>query len=170
MSAAIPVSFSLGYRAARATNSTDASFASKVPTVTEPAGAGVLALAKRSLAPTWLMLVPFGVTNNQTFDLRVVGWRHLGSLWLPTILLQFSVTLGNVNGVAGSVPADTDFVADTVSDPATGMGAKGVDCQPTSPANDTPASYMMDTRGCEKVEILFDMTGATSGNCLVAEV
>jgi hypothetical protein len=52
------------------------------------------------------------------------------------------------------------------------MGAVGVNCQPSSPANNTPGHYLLDTRGCPKVEVLFDMTtgNPTNANCLVAEV
>jgi len=171
MSTAVPVSLSLPYKVARATDSADTSFPSRVPTVTEPSGDGVVDIQGSGVASTWLMLVPFGTdANNETFDVRVVGWRNVGTLWIPTILLQFSATLGNVVGVAGTDVLATHFLADTVSDPVAGMGSVGVNCQPSSPANDTPAHYLFDTRGCPKVEILFDLTGAAAANCLVAKV
>lgn len=171
----IPSSFAGHYRKARATNATDSSFASRVATTTTPTNDGVVTLAADAgrTAPTWLMIVPYGTGDaDDAFDVRVVGWRMVGTLWVPTTLLEFTATLGTAVGVAGADVAATEKWADTVSDPATGKGSAGVDCQPTSPADNTVAHYLVDTRGCPKVEFLFDMTtGApTDANCLVAEV
>ena len=172
MSVAIPVSFAAPYRKARATDSADAAFAAKVATVTEPTGDGVIDLMAAGVGPTWLMLVPFGTTAaDTTFDVRVTGWRAVDGLWVPTILLQFTATLGTAAGVAGKAVTASHLFADTVSDPAAGMGEKGVNCQPGSPANNTPAHYLLDARGCPKVEVLFNVAGgAVSANCLVAKV
>ncbi len=177
MSTAIPVSFSLPYQKARATDATDTSFASKVPTTTEPTSDGVVELAKTSLAPTWLMLIPYATAgDNDTADVRVIGWRRVTAsavtLWVPTILLQFSATFSTAVGVAGSPVLATQRFADTLSDPATGMGAIGVNCQPSSPANNTPGHYLFDARGCQKVEVLLDATaaGTTGMNALIAQV
>lgn len=158
---------------ARATNSTDSAFPSRVAQTASPLlNDGAFSVENY---PIWLSLVPFGVgANNTTFDVRVIGWRKYGNtadvggtLWMPRTLLQFSVTLSAAVGVAGTEVDETQRFADTLSDPVTGMGTIGVNCQPTSPANDTEGHYLFDRQGHPVLEILFDMTGATSGNCLV---
>lgn len=165
--------YTSGEVSARVTNSTDATFPSRIPTTTAPtSNDGVVSLPRD---PTWVSLIPYGVgATNTTFDVRVIGWRKYGAinsttgtLYTPRILLQFTATLGTAAGVAGSNVDETNLFADTLSDPVTGMGAIGVNCQPTSPANDTVAHYYMDAQGCQFIEVLFDMTGASSGNCLV---
>lgn len=171
----IPSSFGGGLAKALAANATDTSFASRVPTTTEPTGDGVVGLRSHpdQVVPTWLLLVPYGTGDaNDAFDVRVVGWRRVGTLWVPTTLLEFTATLGTAVGVAGADVADTEKFADTVSDPATGKGSVGVDCQPTSPADNTVAHYLVDTRGCPKVEFLFDATTGdpTGANLLYAQV
>lgn len=173
MPAAIPTSFSLPLYKAKATNATDTSFASKVPTTTEPTNDGVVDLAGQGEAPTWLMLIPYGTGDaDDAFDMRLLGWRKVATLWVPTILLQFTATLGTAVGVAGAAVVATEMFADTVSDPATGMGSVGANCQPSSPANNTVAHYLVDTRGCPKVEFCFDATtgNPTGMNCLWAKV
>lgn len=162
-----------GLQSARATNSTDGSFPSRVPTTTAPtSNDGVVTLPNDS---TWLTLVPYGTdTADQTFDVRVIGWRKYGNandtsgtLYVPMILLQFTATLGTATGVASSNVTNTNLFADTLSNPVAGMGTIGVNCQPTSPANNTVAHYVVDATGCQYVEICFDMGTAASGNCLV---
>jgi len=169
-----PGSQATDWQKARVTNSTANSFAARVSTTTVPADDGVVDIrAGGSTTPTWLMLVPYGVaTSNDTFDVRVIGWRKVSTLWVPTILVQFSAIIGAATGVAGAAVLDTELFADTLSDPPAGMGSVGVNCQPSSPANDTVAHYLVDTRGCEKIEILFDRTGTppTSVNCLLAQL
>lgn len=151
---------------AHATNSTATSFTAPAATNTKPSGAGVIDFA--GAPPAWLVVVPFGAgADNTTFDLRVVGWSLVGTTWVPRILCQFSCTLCAAVGVAsGDVTASERF-ADTLSDPATNLGAKGVTCQPYSPQNDTPGQYLVDACGCTVFRIDVDLTGATSGNALV---
>jgi hypothetical protein len=170
----VPMSFAWEFAKVRATNATDTSFASRVATTTTPADDGVVSIADvGSTAPTWVCLVPYGSGGDgDTFDVRVVGWRKVSTLWVPTILLQFTATMSTAVGVASAAVTNSERFADTVGDPATGMGSVGVNCQPTSPANNTPAHYLVDTRGCAKFEVLFDATaaGTTGMNCLWARV
>ncbi|MGL4553972.1 MAG: hypothetical protein ACRC33_22660 [Gemmataceae bacterium] len=151
----------------RSSNATDSAFPSRPATVTEPASAGVINLAgEGGIVSNNLLLIPFGAgSDNTTFDMQVIGWRKLGTsgLWVPTILGQFSCTLSAAVGVDGYEVDDTERLADTVT---SGIGNTNVDQIVTSPANDTPASILIDVKGCRKVEVVFDMTGATSGNAL----
>lgn len=161
------------FKKARTTSATDSSFPSRVATTTEPADDGVVSLAAvTNDVSTWVKVVPFASgSDGDTFDVRVIGWTRISTLWVPTILLQFTATLSAAVGVAGAAVLDTERFADTVSDPATGMGGAGVNCQPTSPANDTPAHYLFDSRGCPKLEFLFDRTGGSASmNVLYSQI
>lgn len=171
MNRLIPSSVAVPYRRALATSSTATSFTAPAPTTTKPALAVELAKIGSGV-PTYLNLIPIGITNNQTFDMRVIGWRPVAldtftDLWVGTILLGVSVTLGNVVGVAGAAVLSSEYFADTMT---VTIGNANVDYVVTSTANDTPAHVLVDTKGCPLVEWQFDMTGATNGNCLFAQV
>jgi len=154
----------------RATSSTDANFPSKAPTATAPSGDGVVSdpLAGNA-APEWLQVIPFGDgADNATFDLRVIGWKPtpLG-LWVPTILAQAACTLSaSVGANSYEVTASQRF-ADTIS---LTLVQANVDSKVSSPVNDTPGSFQVQTRGSVLVEVIFDMGTATGGNALVSWV
>lgn len=150
------------FQRARAVNSTDAAFAALASTTTKPSGAGVIDFSGDP--PAWVKLIPFGTgANNDQFDVRVVGWSLIGSLWVPHILLQFTATLSTSVGVAGAEVTDSERFADTVSRPEPNFGEAGVDCQPHSPQNDTPGFYVIDAGGCIVFRIDFDLAGVTTG-------
>jgi hypothetical protein len=154
------------YRKMLAANSTNATLGTvpRVPTTTLPA----LAIDFRDRPPSWVKLVPFGTdANNETFTARLWGWQLVGTLWVPTILVQFLATMGNVNGVAGTDVLNTDFFCDTLGDPTAGFGTKGYDCQPHSPANDTPGFYEVKAQGCQLFELETAVGTGASGNALI---
>lgn len=158
------------YQRARTSNATDASFPSKVATLTEPTGAGVIKPHRMGSMGSGVVLVtPYGAgADNTTFDMRVISWRQTTLLlWVPTIICQVSCTLSAAVGVAATDVLDTDRFADTIT---LGIGNAGIDCQVFSPANDTAGHVILDAKGASLVEITFDMTGATSGNALYAWV
>lgn len=149
-------------------NSTDSSFASKVPTVTEPTGTGVLELSSipGSMSDN-ILLVPFGAGNDDTtFVLRLIGWRKVSALWVPIPLCQVTATLSTAVGVSGAAVTDSDRFADTLA-LASGFNSN-VSTEIVSPTGNIIAHVMQDVKGFAKVEITFDMTGATSGNALYA--
>lgn len=159
------------YFRALAANSTDSSFTAKTPTATAPSGAGVFPLDQQSYAK--LRVTPYGVgTDGTTFSIRVIGWKPVPNvtdgtfLWIPTILTEYVCTLSAYVGVAGQVIDETQRFADTLALVASVGGTDGQNTTKYSPANDTPAWFVVDTQGSEKVEFLFDMTGATSGNAV----
>jgi len=179
-------------RRALGTDATDTSFASKVPTTTEPAGNGVLRLASGpgGSVPCWALLWPIATAgNDDTFDLRVLGWRRIGSggpgatLWFPSILGQFTCTLSTAVGVAGAPVVATERFADTIVNHATVTGAQGKTTDTDSggaastgttviysPGNNLIGWVKMPIGGFEKLELLFDTTaaGTTAMNCLIA--
>jgi hypothetical protein len=148
------------------TNSTSSSFAATAPTATEPTGDNVITLSRLgTMVCQNLMLAFFGAGNDdQTFDARVYGWQQVAGLWVPTLLAQLSCTLSTVVGVAGYPVLNTERFADTYS-LASGFNAN-VSVEVVSPANNTIGHVLLDVRGFSKIQVDFDMTGATSANAL----
>ncbi len=97
----------------------------------------------------------------------MLGWRPSGALWIPTILAEVSCTLSTAVGVAGQDILDTERIADTISGV---IGTAGSDYQIFSPANNTPAYILVDTKGCPDIEVLFSVGTATGANALIAFV
>lgn len=152
----------------RTTNATDTSFAARVPTVTQPTGAGVIAVGQGGVAADKLMLVPFGAdAADETFAMRALGWKIIGTVWVPVELLVAACTLSTMTGVAGGALAETDYLVDTitVSIPA---GTPPTNTEVVSPADNMPAHVVIGTHGFALVEVQFDLTGAASANALWA--
>lgn len=163
------------FRQARSVNATATSLTSKTPTATKPSGEGVIDLfnaaygiATNTYMPDFMQLVPYGTdADNEQFDMRVVGWNRtaisgVSELWIPQLLLQSVVTMGNI---AATAIGANHFMADTMTI-AEGDSSEKV----ISSADDTPASVLLNLRGCELIEILFSLTAAltegTGANCL----
>lgn len=110
--------------------------------------------------------------NNLTFSARIWGIEE-GSdnvitvatkSWEVTLLAQFLATLGNVNGVAGTLIAAADFEADTI---ATTYGATN-DITLNSNATDVKQAWArLDNLGFPQIGVELDDGGsATSCNGL----
>jgi hypothetical protein len=154
------------FRSALETNSTATSFTLKVATATEPTGAGVINLLTYGRSK-YVHLMPYGVDgNNDTFDMRLWGWSKTveGGVWIPYILADLSIVLGNI---ASTALLASSFMADTIT-LNKGIPA-GVFSGLLNTANDTPGGIILHTLGAEKLEFAFDLAGgqeAVSGNCL----
>lgn len=175
------------WRVARAVNCTDSSFPSKVPTGTEPTGTGATASAASvidltdpvvgGLMQNGAEFLFFGEgSDTNTFSARIIGWSQIQTaggtfvppeqiLWVPTVLVEVSVALSLQTGVANKVLNASQRFADTITLVGT-TAVAGVDVNITSPANDTIARMYVDLWGFQKLEVTFDMTGATNGNAL----
>lgn len=164
-------------RRALATSSTSTGFTAKVPTSTEPTGAGIfdlydeeLGIAKCGRIPRWILLMPFGTDgSNDTFSFRLWGWTQVTcntvnltgdqNLWVPQLLAEIAVVLGNISF---TLIATSHFMADTLT------LSKGYTGPVNSPANDTPGQIMVDLLGNRKIEFDWDLAGAQEGvamNC-----
>ena len=154
--------YATDFQKALATNSTASAFTAKIPTAAAPSGVGVFKL--ENPVPTFLHLVPFGTdANDETFDFRLYGWTKVTSesIWIPQLLADVSVTLGNI---AATLFAANTFMGDTLTyndGPPAGPFQSLIDCQ-----EDMVGSVMVHTRGCQYIEFDFDMVLAASGNVL----
>jgi len=162
-----------GWTRVYATNSTDATFPSRIPTATNPAGnPGIIALGATRMNPLTLALAPYGTgADNSTLDLRVIGWRKLinptdesTALWIPSVLAQVSCVLGASVGVASRVVIATERFADTFTVTA-GTGARST---LISPIGDGIGTILVETLGYDLVEVTFDLVSATGANALYA--
>ncbi len=153
----------------QATNFTDTSFAARKSTLTRPTGAGVIDLGSGNAnVLNTVLLKFFGTdTNNQNFNVRVLGWDQettTGS-WEFQLLAQFAVTLGNLAGTALCAMVAADFEADTI---AVTYGNSNVSAEVISPANDVRGAVArVDAYGATIIEVLFDRnSSAVSANAL----
>lgn len=169
------------WRRVRRTNTTDNGFPSRIIRATEPIGIGDSAAQATASAvfdfanagafvQNSLLLKPYGAgANNNTFSLRVIGWRKMiedgndaTSVWDPTVLCELACTLSSVPiGLAGKVILDTDLFADTIT---ITTGNAGVSLDVVSPTGDVAALAMIDFKGFQKVEVTFT-TGGSATNC-----
>jgi hypothetical protein len=155
------------FRSALTTNATSTSFTLKVATATEPTGDAVHDLLTQRGASKYVHLMPYGLDgNNDTFDMRLWGWNKTveGGVWIPYILADLSLVVGNIAATALLTGA---FMVDTIT-LNKGIPA-GVFSGLLNTANDTPAGIVLHTLGAEKIEFAFDLAGAQEGvsmNCL----
>ena len=172
---------SMEFRKVRSVNATDTSFPSKIPTVTEPAGdagtatgASVIDIGGNppGTAQNGGMFVPYGLgANNDTFSMRVIAWRVIRSgttkaLWVPVVLCEVACTMSASVGVALAAVLDTEQFVDTIT-LVTGNDDVSIDI--VSPTADEIAHFVLDLKGCQKIECTFDNTLNTpSMNCLLA--
>jgi hypothetical protein len=162
------------FRKAKATNATDTSFPSRIPTLTEPSGDGVHNLAQdgQGLAQNRAVIVPYALgDDDDVFALRIIGWRAVGTgptrLWIPVILGELTCTVSTAIGIAGAEVLNTERFADTL---AIVTGGNGDWIDVNSPTGNIIAFATVNLHGFQKVEFTFDATTGdpTSMNALVA--
>lgn len=113
-------------------------------------------------------VLPFGAgSDTQTFSMRVIGYsKHQTSAsakqWVPHIICQLACTLCPQTGATATTkPTSSELICDTITI-TNGTKSAVVDTQ----FADTAAIAVVDITGYEYIDFTFDMTGATSGNCL----
>lgn len=142
----------------------------KLPTTTKPSGSKVFDLRAGSLGlhigwsvSKYLQLIPYGVgSDTNTFSMRIWGWSQTNDateIWVPQLLIEVSCAISTGTDFANITAGN--YCVDTITVVAGDAAASII-----SPANDTPGSLLLHLRGCELFEFDFDMTGATSANCL----
>lgn len=144
----------------RATESTDTSLTDKVATITKPVNDGVVAVG--SDGRDTLELLPLATAGeNDTFAIRVIGWRQVLGLWAPTPLCTANCIACAKVGVAGQAVVATQRFCDSIT------VTSGIGVTP-SVAADTIAELFVTISGYDRVEVLFDTTaaGTTGMNAL----
>lgn len=158
-------------RRALSANSAASAFTAKIPVATKPSGTGVFDLFDRDLgiathvcAPDYIQVIPFGTdANNETFNLRVWGWSRVTELlWIPQLLCELAVTLGNIDATAIGA---SHFLADTVVLTYGAAADSGTGTSILAPANELPCSALVHLRGSELIEFDFDLVTAAAANC-----
>lgn len=157
-------------RKALSANSTASSFTVNIPTTTKPSGDGVFdllsstyGLHQSNVLSKFVQLIPYGIgSDTQTFSMRLWGWSQTNDspkVWIPQLLVELACTITTGTDFAGLVASNYGVDAITVA-------AGDAETALVSPANNMQGSALVHLRGCELIEFDFDMTGATSGNCL----
>ena len=166
----------------RATNENASGFASKVPTITEPTGDGVLNLAYlQNKVPRFIKLWPILLgSDNDVSSMRLIGWHSVlkdGSttLWFPTVIGEFVCTASAAVGVAAAAVLDTERFCDTIvpvaartRDQKIAAGTStGSQYESLSPVGDLIGHIIMPIAAFEKLELTSDQTtGTATFNCL----
>jgi len=154
-------------RKAFTSNQTTNGFDTLIPKITEPSGDGVFDLWSRALGvgidghiPRYIDLIPYGTNaDNETHNLRLWIWSKVvgEELWIPELLLQLAVTLGNIDGsVIGTGVLMADTIAITYGDTA---------APSTTNAADLTASILCHLRGCRYIQFDTDIGTGDALNC-----
>ncbi len=138
-------------------NSTASSIAATIPTLTEPvAGANgfwATTLPNDDGVFNYCNFVFFGAgSDNQTGNVKIVGWKKINDVWIPIPLLLLALTFSAAVGIDGHVPDDTDRFADTI----TATTAYTTAYEIISPAGDQIAMVKLDVVGFDFVQVLTD--------------
>jgi hypothetical protein len=173
-------------RRAMAANATSTGFTAKAPTATKPSGNAVLTVVESEAAggtpgnykhPSLIQLWPFGLgSNNDGFSMRLWGWNSFGDtsktvpvVWVPTLLVEVAVVVGNIAGVANSPLLSTELMADTITivsqprltDTDSGGAASRGTVRIYSPANDLVAFLVVPLYNTALIEFDWDQTTNT---------
>lgn len=168
--------FGADFRKAYATDATSTSFASTAPTTTSPfSNDGVVDMRAGNdrMVSNMAFMMPYGSgADDDTFAFRVWGWRLIGTLYVPSLLIAGSCTISTCVGIAGATVTSDSRFADTIaiSYPTDG---ENVSYQLNSPADDSLANIaghvVFDLKGHRYIQVDFDRTGTTTAcNALLA--
>lgn len=172
------VTLSTDFALTHATDATDTSFPSKVPTVTKPSGDGVIVCGDGgSETVNGLQLIPVGTGQNDMVltGMRLLGWRRYPGksatkkdLWVPFLLAEFAGVYGSATGVDASSLASTYFFADTITQVT---GNANVSNEILSPTGNIIGHVVADLKGAQLCEVTFDLgANMTGANCLYAKI
>ena len=156
------------YEKLYAVNVTALAITPPAPTTTEPA-TGMYYASPDSLSTddkyNAAALCFFGEgPDNGTATATVIQWRRIGTLWVPTPLLDLNLTFGTSVGVAGSPVSNTERFADTIAESTVYTEAKEI----ISPAGNKVAVVKIDFFGGDAVQVLLAKGTMTSVNVGIA--
>lgn len=170
----------LVWQRALTTNSTDASFASLVPTKTAPvvSATGGVFVATGDTSPA--VALPQGIealffgagADNSTFSARLTGWKATRGLtaviWMPVTIFEVSVTLSAMVGVAATDVLNTDRLADTITLATGYLSGDPTGVLVTSPTGDIAGNVSAAIRGYNYLQWSFKTGTSTNCNALWA--
>lgn len=155
-----------GFFKALSTNATDASsFPSKVPTTTEPTTTAI-DVTRGDTTYNNILILPYGVgSDNNTMLIRLIGWKKIGTLWIPVPILEATCTLSAVVGVSGAEVSNTERFADTITFQS--WVNSNISAEVVQPTGDIIGHILADIKGFSKIEFVFHRnSSATSCNAL----
>lgn len=174
------------FRKAHSVNATNSSFPAKIILAAEPTGDAGTATGASVLdfllggpmegaVQNQLLVMPYSTgSNNDTYSVRVYGWRRLGDnpntwIWRPCLLTELACTASSTEvGLAGRAVVATEMFADTITI-TTGPTTAGFGVNVVSPTGDVAAYALVDIKGFQKIELTFKTTSSpTDLNALVA--
>lgn len=134
-----------------------------------------------------LLLKPFGTgPTGATFSMNVYALRattgsffgyqgHNAYLLIPTLLASYSITLGNLTGVAGTDLGPQYAFAGTITQTfgptwINTNSLDAVDCFNYSPGASGAGEICLRTMGARLLEVTFQLGTATGANCLYAKM
>lgn len=162
------------FRKALSAITANTTYSAKVPTTTKPATSATLGqaiidlfdpaygLSPNTFVPKYIHLVPYGSdANNETINMRLYGWTRTNDatpVWVPQLLLDLAMTLGNISATALEAGC---FMVDTIT-----LTSAPDEATEISPTNELPGNILTHIRGCELLEIEFDVGTGAGANCL----
>jgi hypothetical protein len=169
------------FRRARSVNATG-QFPSRIPRALKPGDdASATGFSAIQLAPdaggycqNSVLIMPFSTgANDDTYSLRVYGWRYFGGtdpatgLWIPCLLAELAcVASSTLVGAAGKALLATEMFADAIT---LTVGNAGVGVDVVSPTGDVPAHALVTLKGFQLLELTHKVTTTPTGlNALVA--
>jgi hypothetical protein len=164
------------FRKARATNANSSSFPSKIPTVTEPTGDGIIDIGgpDGGIGQNAARITPYGLgSDNDVFSLRVIAWNRIKAsgvldLWVPTVLVEVSCQCCGVVGIAGSAVLNTERFCDAIT-LVTGNDDVSVDIVSAGATAEVISHFVVALKGAQKIELAYDQTtGTPTTNALIA--
>ena len=167
-----------------ATNYSTNGYPTRIPTVTQPSGDGVIAFGHTGeYSPANLILVPYGAGSaTNTFSLQVLGWRatKLGigaPLCIPVSLGTYAITLGSGTGVAGADLTTAALFATTITMTGgptfetSGAAPVVLDWCQISPGSNAIGMISCASFGFRFLEVIYTTGGsATSCNALYCKM
>jgi hypothetical protein len=173
------------WRKARLAGFTGTTFPSRIPTVTEPSGEGVVDLTNEvvgGVSQNLVEFIPYAQTGGTNpFSCRAIGWSCLQTsglspvtpetnLWIPVVLCELLCESSSTTGVGSKATAKAvraaEFFAGGISVVGT-TANPGSDVNVTSPASTgLIANAVVDLVGFQKLEFTFSSPLATDCNAL----
>lgn len=145
---------------ARTAFATDASFPTRVPTITRPSGDGVHEIPGAFLdgGGGAIVVMPIGKgSENDAFDMHIILWAQIGRIWIPFHPFgpPMVCTLSTQTGVDGYVIPSTVRMVDTITNTDTAITSTSSGTMIVSPENQAQGWFGVPLMGAAIFEFIF---------------